>query len=172
MSGAPATLDGARRPGRPQPRALHDDLMGAVSEAIEGAIGEDGVVEERHPFVHRAIARDDGGGALIPLDADIVEVAGLLGGELSQAEVVEDGDVGDEPATQLAFEGMSARDWSRACRSLATLVKRTRWPARQVLWPRAWANQLLPTPTGPQKITFSRSVSHCRVKSSRTRGRS
>jgi len=29
--------------------------MGAVREAIEGAVGEDGVVEESDPLVHRPI---------------------------------------------------------------------------------------------------------------------
>ena len=63
--------------------------MRPMREAIEGAVGEDGVVEERDPLVHGAIARDDGGGGPVPLDEDVVEIAGLLRGELPQAEVVE-----------------------------------------------------------------------------------
>ena len=89
FGGAPRGLGGAGGPGSTQARALHDDLMGAVGEAIERAVGEDRIVEEGHPLVHRAIARDHGGGVLISLDEDIVEVAGLLGGELAQPEIVE-----------------------------------------------------------------------------------
>jgi hypothetical protein len=29
--------------------------VGAVSEAVQRAVGEDGIVEEGHPFVHRAV---------------------------------------------------------------------------------------------------------------------
>jgi hypothetical protein len=40
---------------RLEARALYDDLVGAVSEAVQRAVGEDGIVEEGHPFVHRAV---------------------------------------------------------------------------------------------------------------------
>lgn len=36
-------------------------VWGAVSEAVPRAAGEDGIVEEGHPFVHRAVTRDDRG---------------------------------------------------------------------------------------------------------------
>jgi len=55
---------GAARPWQRRGRerragwGLHHDLMRAMREAIEGAVGEDGVVEEGHPLVHRAVARD------------------------------------------------------------------------------------------------------------------
>ena len=60
-----------------------------MGEAVEGAVGEDGIVEEGDPLIDGAIARDDGGGAPVPLHEDIVEIAGLLGGELAQPEVVQ-----------------------------------------------------------------------------------
>ena len=47
-----------------------------------------------------------GGGAAMTLDEDVVEVAGLLGGELAQPEVVEDEEVGGEPGAQFALEGV------------------------------------------------------------------
>ena len=56
--------------------------MGAMREAIEGAVGEDRVVEEGDPFVDGPIARDDGRRATVPFDEHVVEVAGLLGGQL------------------------------------------------------------------------------------------
>jgi len=49
----PLALRRARGTGGPEARALHDDLVGAVSEAVQRAVGEDGIVEEGHPFVHR-----------------------------------------------------------------------------------------------------------------------
>ncbi len=70
-------------------RPLHDDLMGAMREAIEGTVGEDGVIEERDPLLHRPVAGDNGRGPTVTFDEHIVEVTGLLGSELTQAEVVE-----------------------------------------------------------------------------------
>ena len=81
--------------------------MGAVREAIERAVGEDGVVEEGDPFVHRPVACDDRGGVSITLDEDVVEIARLLGGELAQAEVVEEAQVRREPAPQFPLKGLS-----------------------------------------------------------------
>lgn len=62
--------------------------MRAMREAIERAVGEDGLVEERHPLIHGAIVRDDGGGAPVPLDQDVEEVTGLPV-SLRKPEVVE-----------------------------------------------------------------------------------
>ena len=42
---------------RPEARALHDGSRGAVSEAVQRGVGEDGPLEEGHPFVHRAVTR-------------------------------------------------------------------------------------------------------------------
>jgi hypothetical protein len=64
-----------------------------MREAIEGAVGEDGVVEERDPFIHGAVAGHNRGTATVPFDEDVVDIAGLLGGELSEAEVVQDEEV-------------------------------------------------------------------------------
>jgi hypothetical protein len=61
-----------------------------VGEAVEGALGQDGVIEEGGPFVDGPVGGDDGGGAAVALDDDLVEVAGLLGVEAAEAEVVED----------------------------------------------------------------------------------
>lgn len=67
-----------------------------MGEAIDGALSEDGIVEERDPLVDRAVAGDDGGGAAVAFEDDLVEVARLLGVESAQAEVVDDQDVGGE----------------------------------------------------------------------------
>src|SRR5437870_11050804 len=96
--------------------------MRAVREAIERAVGQDGIIEERHPLVDRAIAGDHGGGALIPLDEDVVEVARLLGGELSQAEIIEDDDVGGQPAAQFALEGIIGAGLEQGLQELGDLA--------------------------------------------------
>jgi hypothetical protein len=68
--------------------------MSAVHETIERAVGEDGVVEESDPLVHRPVARDDRGGAPVALDEDVVEIAGLLGGELAEPKIVQEEEIG------------------------------------------------------------------------------
>ena len=92
--------------GRAEARPLHHDLMGPVGEAIQGAVGEDGIVEEGDPFLDGAIAGDHRRRPTMPFDQDVVEVAGLLGGERAEAEVIHDQDVPGEPAAQLALEGV------------------------------------------------------------------
>jgi hypothetical protein len=81
-----------------------------VSEAVQRAVGEDGIVEEGHPVVHGAVTRDDRGGPAMALDEHIVEIARLPAGELAQAEVVEEAQVRREPAPQFRSKELSARD--------------------------------------------------------------
>jgi hypothetical protein len=52
-----------------------------VGEAIEGALGEDGIVEESDPLIDGAVAGDDGRGAPVAFEHDLVEVTRLLGAE-------------------------------------------------------------------------------------------
>ncbi len=80
--------------------ALYDHLVGIVREPIDGALGEDGVVEQGNPLVDGAVAGDDGGSAAVAFEDDLVEIAGLLGIETTQAEVVDDEHVGGEQAAQ------------------------------------------------------------------------
>ena len=58
--------------------SLDDDLVGVVGEAIEGALGEDRVIEEGDPLVDTAVGCDDRGAATVTLDNDLIEVTGLL----------------------------------------------------------------------------------------------
>ena len=39
--------------------SLDDKLMGVMREAVEGRVGEDGVVEESRPFIDAPVAGDD-----------------------------------------------------------------------------------------------------------------
>ena len=38
--------------------AFENDLVGVVGEAIDGALGEDGIIEERDPLVDRPVRGD------------------------------------------------------------------------------------------------------------------
>jgi len=58
----------------------------------------------------RPVTRDDRGGPSMALGERIVEIARLLGGELVQAEVVEEEQVRREPAPQFPLGELSARD--------------------------------------------------------------
>src|SRR5262249_50416783 len=108
--------------------------MRAMGETIEGAVGEDGIVEEGDPFIDGAIARDDGGGVAVALDEDIVEVPRLLRGEsLRRPKSSRMSRSGVSHVRSSRSKEGSARAWPRASRRLGPLMKRTRWPARQAL---------------------------------------
>jgi len=63
-----------------------------VSEAVLRAVGKDGIV--------RAVTRDDRGAPPMALDEHIVEIARMLSGELTNAELVEQEQVRRESATE------------------------------------------------------------------------
>ena len=79
---------------------LHDDLVGVVRQSVHGALCQDRIVEERDPFLHAAVAREDCRGAPVTLDDDLVDVAGLRRIEPTKPEVVNDQEVGCEEAPQ------------------------------------------------------------------------
>ena len=92
-----AAVRPAQRPVRAAPE---DDVVGAVDQPIEGALGEDRVGEERIPVAGGAVGGgDDRAGAGAGAD-ELVEVLGLGGGELAHAEVIEDEHVGLEVLAQ------------------------------------------------------------------------
>ena len=94
--------------GEPLPVALafDDDLVAGVGEPVEGAVAEDGIVEEAEPFLHGPVGGDDEAGDAVPADDQLVEVGGLLGGEPVEAEVVEDEQVWGEERAECAFHGV------------------------------------------------------------------
>ena len=96
----------AGRLGRAETGAVEDDLVGAMGETVQGAVRQDRIIEQSDPFVDRPVTGEDRGGPPVPLDEDIVEVARLLGGELAQAEVVEDEQVGGQPGPEFSLEGV------------------------------------------------------------------
>ena len=76
--------------------ALDDDLVAGIGQPVQGAVAEDGVIEEVEPFVHGPVAGDDEAGRSVAMEDQFVEIGGLLGCEPVQAEVVEDEQVGRE----------------------------------------------------------------------------
>ena len=76
--------------------ALDDDLVAGVGQAVQGAVAEDGIVEETEPLIHGPVAGDDETGRPVPVEDEFVEVGGLLGGKPVQAQVVEDKQIGRE----------------------------------------------------------------------------
>ncbi len=86
--------------------AFEDDLVGVVGESVDGALGEDGIVEERDPLVDGSIGSQYRRSTAVPFEDDLVEVTGLLGIETAQREVVDDEDVWSEQATEDLLGGM------------------------------------------------------------------
>ncbi len=64
--------------------------MRVVHQTIHRGVGEQLVVEQWRPFFERAVRGDHGGGSLVALTDDVVEVDGLVVGECPQAEIVND----------------------------------------------------------------------------------
>jgi hypothetical protein len=44
----------------------HDDLIAGISQAGQGAVDQDRVIEEPHPFFHGPVTVDDTAGPTIP----------------------------------------------------------------------------------------------------------
>lgn len=64
-----------------------------LGEAIEGALGQNGILEQGDSFLNGPVGGDDGGASPVTLDDDLIEVAGLLGAETTKPEVVDDQEV-------------------------------------------------------------------------------
>jgi len=76
------------RQALPVALALDDDLVAGVGQAVQGAVAENGVVEEAEPFLHGPVAGDDEAGGPVLVDDQLIEVGGLLGGEAMEAQIV------------------------------------------------------------------------------------
>src|SRR3954447_13422626 len=58
--------------------AVDDEVEGVVLETIDGALGQQRIVEGGDPLGRVAVAGDDGGEARVALDEELVDVAALL----------------------------------------------------------------------------------------------
>ena len=73
--------------------AVDDEVEGVVLEAIDGALGQERVVEDGDLLGGVAVAADDGRGAGVALDEELVDVPALVAGHGLEGEVVDDEDV-------------------------------------------------------------------------------
>nr|WP_276598787.1 hypothetical protein [Nannocystis sp. SCPEA4] len=71
-----------------------------MQEPVGGGAGKEFVLEERRPFLDRAIRGDDQGAALVALADDFVEVERFVVLQRAQAEVVDDEQIGCGEAEQ------------------------------------------------------------------------
>ena len=59
-----------------------------VGQPVQGAVALCGVIQETHPLVNGPVAGDDEAGHPVPVEYEIMEIGGLLGGEPMQAQAV------------------------------------------------------------------------------------
>ena len=101
---------------------LDDDLVAGVGQPVQGAVAQDGVIEEAEPFLHGPVAGDDEAGDPVSADDQLVEVGGLLAGEPVEAQVAQDEQTSLYPpvgaATRLGDLGVeiAMRDQKSTCR--------------------------------------------------------
>ena len=89
--------------------ALDDDLVAGVGQAVQGAVAEDGIVEEAEPFFDGPVAGDDEAGGPVAVEDEFVEIGGLLWREPVQSQVVEDEQVGGEEGPEGAVHRVVTR---------------------------------------------------------------
>ena len=82
------SVDGGLEPGSIR-LALHDEVVGGVLEAVDGALREQDVVEHGEPLGGVAVAADDHRGAAGALQEELVDVLAFLLGHRLQDEVIE-----------------------------------------------------------------------------------
>ena len=54
--------------------ALDDDLVAGVGQAVQGAVAEDGVVEETELLIHGPVAGDDEAGRPVSVEDEFVQI--------------------------------------------------------------------------------------------------
>ena len=70
--------------------ALDDDLVSVVGESVESALSEEGVFEQRDPFLNGTIGSENGGRASVSFQDELIDIGGLEGVHTSEGEVVND----------------------------------------------------------------------------------
>ena len=77
-----------------------------MRKAIERALRQDRIVEERDPLLDGPVAGDDGRCSAVALEDHLVEIARLLGRESPQAEVVEEQQIRGEQSSDGLLGGV------------------------------------------------------------------
>ena len=73
---------------------LDYDLVAGVGQLVQGAVAQDGVLEEAEPLVHGPVAGDDEAGHAVPVEDEFIEVGRLLSGKVARSQVIKDEHVG------------------------------------------------------------------------------
>src|SRR5262249_55812208 len=104
-------------------------------------------------------------------DEDVVEVTGLLSGELPEPEIVHDRDVPGEPAAEFALEGVIGARGVEGVEQLGSLDVADGMTGAAGGAAEGLGEVALPHTDRAGEDQFSCWASQCRPKSSRTRGR-
>ena len=131
-----------------------------MSQAVERCGGQQPVGGEGLiPLVEVQVAGDDGGGLLVALGDEVVQV--LVGGSTQrlEPEVIDDEQRHPCQSGELALVGAGGARGVQGLRQPAQVANTTSAPWRTAQWPSACARWLLPTPLGP---TMSTGAFSCR----------
>ena len=93
---------------------LDDDLEAGIGQAVQGAVAENGIIEEAEPLLHRPVAGDYEAGDSMSADDQLVEVGGLLAGEAVETQVV-----------KVRSTELSTRAWVMLLKKSSAWQKRT-----------------------------------------------
>ena len=77
-----------------------------MGQSVEGGVGHHGVRKQGNPVLRRAVARDHDGGFEMALRDDLIEVLGLCGAEVREAEVIDDEKIGAEVSLHAFLGGL------------------------------------------------------------------
>ena len=141
-----------------------------MGQAIQDGVSDQRIFKEVHPFLDMTTAGHDDGRDPVAFDNNFVKVVSLFRGEFLEAEVVHNEKGGTEQSEQFFVEGVigSTLEQSFEEEIGSDQIIKTSMPLRQALWPRELARWVLPTPTGPQRRTFSCRSMKPRLKRSLT----
>ena len=109
---------------------LDDDLVAGVGQPVQGAVAQDGIIEEAEPFLHGPVAGDDAAGDPVSADDQLVKVGGLLAGEPVEAQVGQDEQVRGKEGAEGALHPSSVLSRIRA----RMITRAEPFPARTKCW--------------------------------------
>ena len=69
---------------------FYDNLIAGIGQPVEGAVAQDGVIEQAKPFLYGPVGGDDEAGDPVTADYELIEVSRLLGCKAVKAQVIQD----------------------------------------------------------------------------------
>src|SRR5262252_1505656 len=86
--------------------AFDDQFVGGGGEPVDGGLGQQRAGHHGQPLLSGAVGGHHGGGPLVTLDAQLVEVGGLGGVQRLEREVVQDQQLDGGQAAHLVVQGV------------------------------------------------------------------